>query len=67
MFPRAFWGEQDNDAMIAMQVARRERILRSNHKILGRLQYGQKSARRNDLCPCGSGRKFKHCCGSNKS
>ncbi len=67
MFPRAFWGEQDNDAMIAIQVARRERILRSNHEILGRLQYGQKSARRNELCPCGSGRKFKHCCGSNKS
>ena len=19
---------------------------------------------RNDLCPCGSGRKYKHCCGS---
>jgi uncharacterized protein len=24
-----------------------------------------KSAGRNELCPCGSGRKFKHCCGKN--
>jgi serine-type anaerobic sulfatase-maturating enzyme len=25
------------------------------------------SARRNDPCPCGSGRKFKYCCGSGKT
>jgi preprotein translocase subunit SecA len=22
---------------------------------------------RNDPCPCGSGKKYKHCCGSNKA
>ncbi|MBR2151422.1 MAG: SEC-C domain-containing protein [Prevotella sp.] len=22
-----------------------------------------KKVGRNDLCPCGSGKKFKHCCG----
>jgi uncharacterized protein YecA (UPF0149 family) len=24
-------------------------------------------AGRNDPCPCGSGKKFKHCCGSNRA
>lgn len=24
-----------------------------------------KGVNRNDLCPCGSGKKFKHCCGKN--
>ena len=25
------------------------------------------TAGRNDPCPCGSGRKFKHCCGASAS
>jgi FkbM family methyltransferase len=66
MFPRAFWDERDNDAVIGSQIARREQILRSNQKILSRLQFGQQSVRRNELCPCGSGRKVKHCCGSHE-
>lgn len=28
------------------------------------LQRGQPKVGRNDLCPCGSGKKFKQCCGS---
>lgn len=28
-------------------------------------QNAHKTAKRNDPCPCGSGRKFKHCCASN--
>ena len=36
-----------------------------NRAIIGKIeeQVGQ-PVRRNDLCPCGSGKKFKSCCGS---
>ena len=27
--------------------------------------YGMKKVGRNELCPCGSGKKYKKCCGSN--
>ena len=27
---------------------------------------GEKTAARNDPCPCGSGKKFKQCCGKGK-
>lgn len=62
--PRAFWDEQDNDAVIGAQVARREEILKSNIAILNRVRHGHLQHGRNESCPCGSGRKFKHCCGS---
>jgi preprotein translocase subunit SecA len=26
---------------------------------------GKKKIGRNDPCPCGSGKKYKHCCGRN--
>ncbi|KJC51766.1 FkbM family methyltransferase [Bradyrhizobium sp. LTSP857] len=39
-------------------------ILEQNKKILNRLAFGQSKVGRNDPCPCGSGQKFKHCCGS---
>jgi len=28
-----------------------------------RLKTGGKKVGRNDPCPCGSGKKYKHCCG----
>jgi preprotein translocase subunit SecA len=28
-----------------------------------RLKVGGKKIGRNDPCPCGSGKKYKHCCG----
>ncbi|WP_456686612.1 SEC-C metal-binding domain-containing protein [Bradyrhizobium sp. P5_C11_2] len=28
------------------------------------MRYGHIKVGRNDPCPCGSGEKFKHCCGS---
>ncbi len=31
------------------------------------LRHEQPKVGRNDLCPCGSGRKFKQCCGSNRT
>jgi SEC-C motif len=31
------------------------------------LQPGAHRARRNDACPCGSGKKYKHCCGAHQS
>jgi FkbM family methyltransferase len=62
--PHAFWDAKDNDAVIALQVARRIDILKSNSKILNRLRYGPQEVGRNEPCPCRSGRKFKHCCGS---
>src|SRR5215468_10600546 len=32
--------------------------------ILNRLKYGHLQLGRNEACPCGSGQKLKHCCGS---
>ena len=62
--PQAFWESGDNAAVIGVQETRRKMILEQNRKILNRLRYGQSKAGRNDPCPCGSGQKFKHCCGS---
>ena len=62
--PQAFWDPGDNAAVIGVQETRRKMILEQNKKILNRLRYGQSKASRNDPCPCGSGQKFKHCCGS---
>jgi hypothetical protein len=62
--PHAFWDVADNAAAIGVQVTRRKMILEQNAKILNRLRYGQTKVGRNDPCPCGSGQKFKHCCGS---
>lgn len=62
--PQAFWDAGDNAAVIGMQETRRNTILEQNRKALNRLRYGQGKVGRNDTCPCGSGEKFKHCCGS---
>lgn len=62
--PQAFWDAGDNAAVIGMQETRRKTILEQNRKALNRLRYGQGKVGRNDTCPCGSGEKFKHCCGS---
>ena len=61
--PRAFWDESQNDAVVRVQVERREAILRLNAEILNQLKFRDSKVSRNDPCPCGSGRKFKHCCG----
>ncbi len=73
--PKAFWEPQHNDDIIRAQVQRRETILKQNAEILdrmkSRLSSGQTSLDsapqllgRNDPCPCGSGKKYKHCCGA---
>jgi FkbM family methyltransferase len=62
--PHSFWDAKDNDAIIGIQVERRKNILKSNSEILNRLRYGNQEVGRNEPCPCGSGLKFKHCCGS---
>ena len=62
--PHSFWDAKDNDAIVKMQVERRKAILKSNTELLNRLRFGRQEAGRNEPCPCGSGRKFKHCCGA---
>lgn len=62
--PQAFWDVSDNATIIGMQETRRKMVLEHNRKILNRLRFGQTKISRNDPCPCGSGQKFKHCCGS---
>jgi FkbM family methyltransferase len=62
--PRALWDTARNDAVIGLQVERRAGILKWNAEKLNRIRFGQQKAARNEPCPCGSGRKFKHCCGS---
>jgi hypothetical protein len=63
--PKEFWNPRDNDAVIQVQVQRRQSILKSNAEILARMQQPlPKQPGRNEQCPCGSGKKYKHCCGS---
>lgn len=62
--PAAFWDEKDNDANMQFQIARRDEILKANSALLNRFRYHHLQLGRNEPCPCGSGRKFKHCCGS---
>ena len=62
--PKAFWDSSANAAVIDLQVKRREAILAQNKKLLNRKRFGNSSIGRNEPCPCGSGEKFKHCCGS---
>jgi FkbM family methyltransferase len=59
----SLWDAKDNDAIVGNMVNRRDMILKSNIEILNRLRFGHQDAGRNESCPCGSGRKFKHCCG----
>ena len=63
--PKAFWSPEQNDAMVRLQEQRRQSILESNAEILARIRNRQ-ATRRNDPCPCGSGRKYKHCCGAQR-
>jgi FkbM family methyltransferase len=62
--PRAIWDAARNDVVIRTQVDRRAGILKSNAEKLKRLRFGLQKVGRNEPCPCGSGRKFKHCCGA---
>lgn len=43
---------------------REEEVLKEEHKIIPFT--AAKKVYPNDLCPCGSGKKYKHCCGRNK-
>lgn len=75
--PKGFWDVKENDAIIRLQEERRKSILKSNAEILGLIQNHIEQTRqsidtkeqagkvgRNQPCPCGSGRKYKHCCGA---
>jgi FkbM family methyltransferase len=61
--PGAFWNQKDNEAIIRLQVERRINILKSNAEKLNRLRYRHSHVGRSEPCPCGSGQRFKHCCG----
>jgi FkbM family methyltransferase len=71
--PRSFWDSDRNEAIIQDQIARRTAILKANAEMLARIRNPQAAAPakpqvpaagRNAPCPCGSGRKYKHCCGA---
>ena len=78
VLPKEFWNEENNDAAIRKQVERREAVLKWNAEFLASLQNPPplpqkpdkliqpvgKVTGRNDPCPCGSGRKYKHCHGA---
>jgi hypothetical protein len=47
------------------EVRGRESIIKSDGEIVARMQQPlSNQPRRNEQCPCGSGKKYKHCCGS---
>jgi FkbM family methyltransferase len=70
--PKALWDNRDNDAIIRRQVERRKAILTANANVLAQIKQARDSAphqpaepmSRNALCPCGSGKKYKHCHGA---
>ena len=63
--PKEFWHPIKNEAVIQAQVQRREAVLKLNADILARMRQPlSMRPGRNDPCPCGSGKKYKHCCGS---
>ncbi len=79
VLPKSFWREEDNDAIVRTQFERRAMILKWNAEVLARYQSQLQSrrqtgaptqlasiTRRNESCPCGSGRKYKHCCGAHQ-
>jgi FkbM family methyltransferase len=62
--PRAFWPESANAEVINVQAARRKQIREQTAKMLDEIRKGQRGLiARNALCSCGSGKKYKHCCG----
>jgi tetratricopeptide (TPR) repeat protein len=60
----AWYAEDRGDALTALQRLRRAEV--DDEELLALLERyarpGPGSARRNDPCPCGSGRKYKVCC-----
>jgi FkbM family methyltransferase len=71
--PKQFWDSSQNAAVIDAQVQRRQAILKLNANILARIRDQKRAVQdpaaadrngRNDPCPCGSGKKYKHCCGA---
>lgn len=73
--PSAFWDEKSNAAVIAAQDQRRRAILADNAQYLDRVRRARiaqgngpsEKAGRNAPCPCGSGKKYKRCCGAHGS
>ncbi|MCE9620417.1 MAG: FkbM family methyltransferase [Planctomycetes bacterium] len=75
--PKNFWDTTQNASMIQQQQMRRQKVLKMNAEILQWIREQKASATgeraapassavgRNDPCPCGSGRKYKQCCGAN--
>ena len=76
--PRGVWEASENANMIRLHEERRNVVLRYNLDMLNRIRSAQKLSAgasraqgplpvltRNQECPCGSGRKYKHCCGAN--
>ena len=45
------------------EYARNAAEMRLNHSHNEELQKVEKKIARNDTCPCGSGKKYKQCCG----
>jgi FkbM family methyltransferase len=64
LVPVTAWSKQDQAAVIAAQTKRRAEILKWNADFLARYRKAAPMSKRNEPCPCGSGRRYKHCCGS---
>lgn len=69
VLPTAFWDEADNASMIAAQETRRRALLENNAQFLNQVRLGRVPSNgapesRNAPCSCGSGKRYKHCCGA---
>ena len=64
VLPQEFWKAENNDKIVQQQNARRSAMLNFNINLLNRIKFGNQDVGRNEPCPCGSGQKYKRCCGS---
>jgi len=57
----AFWKDRRQDAPSGLID---DKSHHDGHQEFGQIVHGGPKIGRNDPCPCGSGKKFKRCCGS---
>jgi uncharacterized protein YecA (UPF0149 family) len=62
VLPNGFWNSQETSSIIQLQLNQRQKILDANANYLRQVK--EKFISRNNPCPCGSGKKYKHCHGS---
>ena len=62
---RIMYHVQNPEKMERKQVAKEVKTVNPDSGVQEPIRRTEKKIGRNDPCPCGSGKKYKHCCGKN--